>query len=142
MSVLKKVRRSLIKRGVQEDPCNNQLSHNGTTWKSISPEITKHVFYQFGLIFHFPFQTPKILVLLCMRNTYCSAARVYFRRGAVKSRQSASCRRQPILNQASSFKKNYSLPLHIRYVLFSGEVRMFVSFFPLSTKNICVIIDH
>ena len=89
MSVLKKVRRSLIKRGVQEDPCNNQLSHNGTTWKSISPEITKHVFYQFGLIFHFLFQTPKILVLLCMRNTYCSAARVYFRRGAVKSRQSA-----------------------------------------------------
>ena len=140
MSVLKKVRRSLIKRGVQEDPCNNQLSHNGTTWKSISPEITKHVFYQFGLIFHFLFLTPKALVLLCMRNTYCSAARVYFRRGAVKSRQSASCRRQPILNQASSFQ-NIFHSNSISDMFFSGKVKMFV-LSPLSTKNICVILDH
>ena len=138
MSVLKKVRRSLIKRGVQEDPCNNQLSHNGTTWKSISPEITKHIFYQFGLIFHFLFQTPNILVLLCMRNTYCSAVRVYFRRGAVKSRQSASCRRQPILNQASSFRNI----IHFHSISDMFYLQDFFSFFPLSTKNICVIIDH
>ena len=142
MSVLKKVRRSLIKRGVQEDPCNNQLSHNGTTWKSISPEITKHLFYQFWFDFSFPFlDTKHTCVALYEKYLLFSGESLFPPGGSKIQTKCWSCRRQPILNQASSFQNIFHSNSISDMFFSSGKVKMFV-LSPLSTKNICVILDH